>query len=397
MAAKNRKEIDDNELVGAVTDHLDSIRQQMPKIITGIVALIVVVFGIRYYLSSRDAAKEAKSKNVVLFASEQSAAGSVSTLDEQIEDFPDDISSKWAYLMKADSQLAQGLNRIFRDKTTGMESVKNAITNFEKAADKAGEDKKLKQRALYGWARGLESIGKFDEAAAKYQEIVSNFEDSAFAKLSKIGVERVNSPENREFFVAFEKRENDVFTRPVTNTDSAPATNSGLPSRPDFTYPGEEPVVGTEPTPAVSSGNEPPTKSTEEKKMTNDPSKSGAAKSGAAKSGAAKSGAAKAENEKSPAEQPPAPPTNAKEAKKSEPKKGESEKSEPPVPPTNDSDKETAPKADDSSSEKTKSDPVVDPAAKDPAAKDPAAKDPAGEKNVEKADAKESEAKNPPK
>ena len=392
MAAKNRKEIDDNELVGAVTDHLDSIRQQMPKIITGIVALIVVVFGIRYYLSSRDAAKEAKSKNVVLFASEQSAAGSVSTLDEQIEDFPDDISSKWAYLMKADSQLAQGLNRIFRDKTTGMESVKNAITNFEKAADKAGEDKKLKQRALYGWARGLESIGKFDEAAAKYQEIVSNFEDSAFAKLSKIGVERVNSPENREFFVAFEKRENDVFTRPVTNTDSAPATNSGLPSRPDFTYPGEEPVVGTEPTPAVSSGNEPPTKSTEEKKVTNDPSKSGAAKSGAAK----------AENEKSPAEQPPAPPTNAKEAKKSEPKKGESEKSEPPVPPTNDSDKETAPKADDSSSEKTKSDPVVDPAAKDPAAKDPAAKDPAakdpaGEKNVEKADAKESEAKNPPK
>ncbi len=382
MAAKNRKEIDDNELVGAVTDHLDSIRQQMPKIITGIVALIVVVFGIRYYLSSRDAAKEAKSKNVVLFASEQSAAGSVSTLDEQIEDFPDDISSKWAYLMKADSQLAQGLNRIFRDKTTGMESVKNAITNFEKAADKAGEDKKLKQRALYGWARGLESIGKFDEAAAKYQEIVSNFEDSAFAKLSKIGVERVNSPENREFFVAFEKRENDVFTRPVTNTDSAPATNSGLPSRPDFTYPGEEPVVGTEPTPAVSSGNEPPTKSTEEKKVTNDPSKSGAAKSGAAK----------AENEKSPAEQPPAPPTNAKEAKKSEPKKGESEKSEPPVPPTNDSDKETAPKADDSSSEKTKSDPVVDPAAKDPAAKDPA-----GEKNVEKADAKESEAKNPPK
>ena len=372
MSAKNRKEIDDNELVGAVTDHLDSIRQQMPKIITGIVALIVVVFGIRYYLSSRDAAKEAKAKNVVLFASEQSAAGSVSTLDKQIEDFPDDISSKWAYLMKADSQLAQGLNRIFRDKTTGMESVKNAITNFEKAANKAGEDEKLKQRALYGWARGLESIGKFDEAAAKYQEIVSSFEDSAFAKLSKIGIERVNSPENREFYVAFEKRENDVFTRPVTNTDSAPATNSGLPSRPDFTYPGEEPVVGTEPAPAGSSGNEPTTKSTEEKKAANDPSKSGASK---------------AEDEKPPADQPPVPPTNAKEAKKAEPGKGESGKSEPPVPPTNDSDKKAAPKADDSSPEKTKSDPVVDPAAKDPA----------GEKNVDKADAKESEAKNPPK
>ncbi len=380
MSAKNRKEINDNEIVGAVTDHLDSIRQQMPKIIIGIVALIVVVFGIRYYLSSRDAAKEAKSKNVVLFAAEQSAAGSVSTLDKQIEDFPDDVASKWAYLMKADSQLAQGLNRIFRDKATGMESVKNAINNFEKAAEKAGEDGKLKQRALYGWARGLESIGKFDEAAAKYQEIVSSFEDSAFAKLSKIGMERVNSKENREFFVAFEQRENDVFTRPITNTESAPATNSGLPSRPDFTYPGEEPVVGTEPAPATSSDNETPSKSTDgqatdENKASTDPAKS------------SDPGASKAKDENSPGDQPPAPPANPKEAKKVEPKNNEPSKSEPPVPPTSDSGKKTTTKTDDAKAEKTKSDPAIDPTAKGSA----------DEKNGENSDAKKSEASNPPK
>lgn len=347
MADKNRKEVDDNELVGAMADHLDTIRQQMPKIIVGIVALIVVVFGIRYYLSSRDAAKEAKSKNVVLFAAEQSAAGSVSTLDKQIEDFPDDTASKWAYLMKADSQLAQGLNRIFRDRTTGMESVNNAIKNFEKAATSAGEkNDKLKQRALYGWARGLESIGEFDKAAAKYEEIVTDFEDSAFAKLAEIGIKRVNSPDNREFFVAFTKRENDVFTRPAPKIESAPSTNSGLPARPDFTYPGEEPVAGTEPAPAISSEQETPPKD---------------ATPGSGDGNKATIAPAKTESETPPGEQPPAPPKSSEDgktdAKADDAKKEEPAKSEPPAPPT--AEKTEAKPAESNSDSAT--DPAADP------------------------------------
>lgn len=382
MADKNKKEVDDNELVGAVTDHLDTIRQQMPKIIVGIVALIVVVFGIRYYLSSRDAAREAKSKNVVLFAAEQSAAGSVSTLDKQIEDFPDDTASKWAYLMKADSQLAQGLNRIFRDKTTGMESVNNAITNFEKAAKKAGEgDDKLKQRALYGWARGLESIGEFDKAAAKYEEIVTDFEDSAFAKLAEIGIKRVNSPDNREFFVAFTKRENDVFTRPAPKIESAPSTNSGLPARPDFTYPGEEPVAGTEPVPAISSEQNTPAKNT--------PAEDAAAPE-SGDGNKATITPAKTESETPPGEQPPAPPKSSEDGKTDaiadDAKKEEPAKSEPPAPPTEES-KEAKPA-------ESKSDPAADPEPKSD--EKPAISEKSDEKKSDETAEKKSDA-NPPK
>lgn len=386
MADKNQKEVDDNELVGAVTDHLDTIRQQMPKIIVGIVALIVVVFGIRYYLSSRDAAREAKSKNVVLFAAEQSAAGSVSTLDKQIEDFPDDTASKWAYLMKADSQLAQGLNRIFRDKTTGMESVNNAITNFEKAAKNAGEgDEKLKERALYGWARGLESIGEFDKAAAKYEEVVTDFEDSAFAKLAEIGIKRVNSPDNREFFVAFTKRENDVFTRPAPKIESAPSTNSGLPSRPDFTYPGEEPVAGTEPVPAISSEQNTPAKNTPAE---NTPAEDAVPESGDGNK--ATITPAKTESETPPGEQPPAPPKSSEdgktETKADDLKKEEPAKSEPPAPPTEET-KEAKPV-------ESKSDPAADPEPKSD--EKPATSEKSAEKKSDETAEKKSDA-NPPK
>ena len=239
--SKSRKELNENELADAITDKFDLIKPHLPKIILGFAAIVAVVFGVNYMLSSRSAAKEQKSINMVLFSVENSAAGSLATLDKQIEDFPDDNSAAWAYMLKADRELTSGLQKVFVDKLAGKDFIQKSIKNFEQAIKVGGEDDFLKQRALFGWARALETLEQFDEAVAKYKEL-AEFEDSPFKSLAEKAIVRVQNPDNQEFFVLYNEKENDVFT--VTPTETAPPTNSGLPARPDFTYPGEEVVSG---------------------------------------------------------------------------------------------------------------------------------------------------------
>jgi len=251
MAAKNRKELKENELAGVLTDRLELMKPHLPKILLAFVGLAGVVFGINYFIASRSSAKEAKSISMILYAVEQSSAGSVSTLNKQIEDFPDDNTAAWAMLLKADSQLSQGLDAIFVDKTGSLEKIESSLQNFEAAGEKAGDDAMLRRRVLYGWAKGLESLGEFAEAAGKYEEIIKENPDSPFAELANFGLERVLDPANREFYAVFQAKDDNVFSVPTAPGETAPMTNSGLPARPDFTYPGEEPVPGI---PDVSGG-----------------------------------------------------------------------------------------------------------------------------------------------
>lgn len=245
--SKSRKELNENELAGAISDQMDNIRPHLPKILIGFIAIAAVVFGINYVISSRSAAKEAKAINLVLFSVENSAAGSQATLDQQIDDFPNDPTTAWAYLIKADRSLTSGLEKIFVDRLAGRDFVQRSLEDFEKAIELGGDDARIKQRALFGWARALESLGRFDQAAAKFSELVE-LGDHPFTDLARKGIERVNEPQNREFYVMLEKRENNALAQTPGSAaggdDAAPGTDTGLLPRPDLTYPGEEPVTG---------------------------------------------------------------------------------------------------------------------------------------------------------
>lgn len=246
--SKSRKELKENELAGAITDQFDQIKPHLPKILIGVIAIVAIVFGINAVISSRSSAKEAKSINLVLFSVENSAAGSLATLDQQIDDFPDEEATAWAHLLKADRELTSGLEKIFVDKLAGRDFIQRSLKSFEKADKVAGGNQLVKLRALFGWARALESLGQFDDAAAKYAEVAKAGEDTPFKNLAEKGIVRVNNPHNQEFYILFNERENNTIVQGgagATSTDSAPSTNSGLPSRPDFTYPGEEIVPGS--------------------------------------------------------------------------------------------------------------------------------------------------------
>ncbi|MEE2640471.1 MAG: hypothetical protein VX768_07575 [Planctomycetota bacterium] len=244
MAAKNRKELNENELAGAMTDKFDQIKPHLPKILLGFAAVALIVFGVNYFVTSQEAAKEAKSINMILFGVENSSSGSSTSLDQQIEDYPDDNTAAWAHLLKGDRQLGTGMSRIFSDRVSGEESIQNSIEQFKKANEQAGEDSQLKQRALFSWARAEEALGRWEEATTRYAELLE-YKGSPFAKMAEKAISRVKNPDNQEFYILFRERKNNSFE--LDPLESAPTTNTGLPARPDFTYPGEEPVVGNEP------------------------------------------------------------------------------------------------------------------------------------------------------
>lgn len=237
--SKSRKDLKSNDLA-AITDQFEKIKPHLPKIIIGVVLIVAIVFGINYLVAQRSATREAKAASLILYAVANSSAGSSAVLDKQVEEYPDDITAGWALLMKADQELVQGINRLFEDKEAGRDSVNNSIRDFEQAFKKSDQDEALKIRSLFGWARALETNGKFEEATSKYREVLE-FGDSPFSKLAEKAIARVSNPDNQEFFVLYSEKSNNVFESETG--ESAPMTDSGLPSRPDFTYPGEEPVL----------------------------------------------------------------------------------------------------------------------------------------------------------
>ena len=238
--SKSRKELKENELVGAMTDQFDHIKPHLPKILIGIVAIVAIVFGVNALISSRSAAKESKAINLVLFGVENSAAGSLATLDSQIDEFPDEAVTAWAYLMKGDRELTSGLEKIFVDKLAGRDFIQRSLKNFEKAIELAGENKMVQTRAMFGLARAQESLGNFDTAAKEFAKLVE-LGDTPFKTLAEKGIERVKNADNQEFYILFNEKQNNAISETLSTTgDTAPQTNSGLKARPDFTYPGEE-------------------------------------------------------------------------------------------------------------------------------------------------------------
>ncbi len=202
MKTERRKELQTNTLADWLGKRLERLLPYSRLIAAAIVAASVLVI-LFVYLSSQSAAREEEAWNRYFAAI---ANNKPEQLMQVAEEFQGEPVSASARLIVAESQLAQGIDALFRDRSLGQQELGKAAQQFQTVLEQSKDDLLL-QRATYGLARAKESLNELPAAQAQYERLAQDWPDGALAKLAQRRVKDLKNRSTKEFYDWFARQD----------------------------------------------------------------------------------------------------------------------------------------------------------------------------------------------
>ena len=145
--------------------------------IVGVAAVLLIGGLFRYfYMSSQAATSERWVEfDEVIFPDQ------LQSLEEKAG-FKDSPQGRLLQFKQARQKLAQGLSNLASQPKLGREDIEKGTEIYESLTKPVGRIPLLHQEALWGAAKGNESLGDFDKARAYYTRLVKEHEKSALGK-----------------------------------------------------------------------------------------------------------------------------------------------------------------------------------------------------------------------
>jgi hypothetical protein len=207
---------------------VDSLRPHSSSIALGLALLFLVFVVATYFIKSNMDRNEDQWRLMNNKIAEVGITGNTSGLKEVIEEFPDGTAGLWALQLAGDYDLRQGISELAQDRAAGIKTIEKARDSLQKIVDApaASKNTMLQRRSTYSLAYANESLGKFAQAEALYQQIVDGAPESAFGKAAKRGIERTSNP---VYVALYEK---------FSNWDDSLAEAPGppIPTTPDISF-----------------------------------------------------------------------------------------------------------------------------------------------------------------
>ena len=176
------------------------------------------------YITNRGKQNQAQAWSAFFQAYERGAE--VDRLTEVAESYADTEAGLWALQSAADVNLAEGTQDMFRDREQARAELEEAEVNYTSVAQRTN-DPLLKQRAMFGQAQSLESMGNFGAAEQKYQEVAEQWPASGVGQLAQRRLEMLQRPATREWYAWFAEQE------PAPSPLADPSLFNDLPSLPE--------------------------------------------------------------------------------------------------------------------------------------------------------------------
>jgi hypothetical protein len=138
--------------------------------------------------------------------------GDVDALQQVANAYPDKKAGLWASQIAGDFQLRTGLQQLPTDRESGIGQINKAKEAFQKVVDAPAAIKTsmLQRRSQFSLAYAYESLGKFDEAKALYDELLEKAPESAFASVAKRGALRSSDEQYAKLYNTMENWEEEV-------------------------------------------------------------------------------------------------------------------------------------------------------------------------------------------
>lgn len=259
MKTQRRHELQTNTLADWLGHKIENVQPYSKAIVT--VVLLVCALGIAYMFISGRGMAEAGAAWKDFFGAV--ADRDVESLTEVHERHAGKEAGFWALQKVADEELGRGTRLLFRDREQANDALKVARKNYEAVKANAKRGSLLEQRAIFGLAQTLESMGELDDAKKQYKALASAAPESSLGKEAQQRLDSLEEEGTERFYAWFEKQEPKP---PVSATGSnmpldLPRDLTELSDRPDISaFPelSNEPTTNVEP----ASPAESPTEST---------------------------------------------------------------------------------------------------------------------------------------
>jgi hypothetical protein len=204
MKAEHRKELETNVLAQQLEKAYQGLRQGPSRTtilwIVGIVAVLLIYFLFRYFMSSSEAA-----------TSERWLELDDIVFPEQLEtvlkkgDLKDTPQGRLARFKEARLNLSEGVRILGNSPTDGVEKIENATKAYEELAKSSLKVALLHQEALWGAAKGNEALGNIEQATSWYTKLKDEYPTSALGEDAKNQLKRLESPQTQADLAALKK------------------------------------------------------------------------------------------------------------------------------------------------------------------------------------------------
>jgi len=206
MKSERRHELEQNQLADWLAKKIEAIKPYQNWILG---ALLLLAVGIAWYsMASRRASAQHEQGWDQFY--EAMAAGELSP--GEFEDLASDPEyegsslADWAAVMAGDLRLVNGCNRLFDNKPTANQELRDAVENYRSVLDQSSSDALL-QRATFGLARALEAQGNLEKAIDRYNQVSTRWPDGAYAAAATRRSEDLQRESTKEFYDQFAKFE----------------------------------------------------------------------------------------------------------------------------------------------------------------------------------------------
>lgn len=240
---QKKRELQQNELADTLETNLEKIKPHLPMIIGVSTIVILATIAIAFWMYTRRSITESQWREYFVSSRFNDARG----MDTVAEIFPDTTVGELALVNAGDADFAIGSNSLITNRDEYENKLKKAADRYKQVVEGASNQSPFaKMRATMALAYTYESLGKFSEAKALYDEIVENSPESPEGKFAAKCLVRINDPEVTAIYTAFNE-----WTPPA----QAPGVEGGtsLPARPDISMPADTPA---DPAPGDESGVE---------------------------------------------------------------------------------------------------------------------------------------------
>jgi hypothetical protein len=165
------------------------------------------------------------------YADQQYAA----MMEQASEKYAGTPAGDWARVLTADSCLFLGQYQLMGEKEKATNLMNIAVDRYEKSLA-ASLGPMAHERALFGKARVLESVGKLPEATAAYQDLLKEFPQGTYKAVADQRLEQLGKPDTAEFYKAVAEYKPKVKKEAEKSAagPSGKAENLKLPENPDI-------------------------------------------------------------------------------------------------------------------------------------------------------------------
>jgi hypothetical protein len=204
MKSERRHELQHNDLAEWAVKTYESVLPYRNSIIIGTLLVAIVAIGLSIW-RSRAQAQAAESWNTVempeaIIYPVYSSPEYVNRMDQYLQKYSGTPAGDWARILAADTYLSFGESLLMSSKEQAEKALGLALDAYKASLNSS--DWMIRQRAMFGTAKILETQGKLADATAAYQKMNEEYPQGMYKAVADQRIERLGKPDTAEFYQA---------------------------------------------------------------------------------------------------------------------------------------------------------------------------------------------------